>query len=149
MPSSQLLLIHGPNLNWLGKRDPKHYGQLTLADIENLTRQTAKQNSFQLSTYQSNHEGALIDILQTRTSNTVGIIINPGAFTHYSYALYDALLDTQLPIVEVHLSNINQRESWRSISVTAPACIEVIWGEKEKGYVRAVEILANHLRTTP
>ncbi|MDF3055564.1 MAG: 3-dehydroquinate dehydratase, type [Gammaproteobacteria bacterium] len=149
MLSSQLLLIHGPNLNWLGKRDPKHYGQLTLADIEDLTRQTAKQNSFQLSTYQSNHEGALIDTLQTRTSNTVGIIINPGAFTHYSYALYDALLDTQLPIVEVHLSNINQRESWRSISVTAPACIEVIWGEKEKGYVRAVEILANHLRTTP
>lgn len=145
MTHPHILLMHGPNLNLLGKRDSQHYGHLTLVDIENLTQEAAKQHGFSLDTYQSNHEGALIDTLQSRPPDTVAIIINPGALTHYSYALYDALLDTQLPIVEVHLSKIDQREKWRSISVTAPACIEVIWGEKEKGYVRAVEVLALHL----
>jgi 3-dehydroquinate dehydratase-2 len=146
MIHAHILLMHGPNLNLLGKRDPEHYGHLTLADIEALTQQTAKQHGLHIDTYHSNHEGALIDTLQSPPPDRAGIIINPGAFTHYSYALYDALLDTRLPIVEVHLSQIDQRETWRSISVTAPACIEVIWGEKEQGYVRAVEVLAAHLQ---
>lgn len=140
-----LLLMHGPNLNMLGKRDPEHYGSLTLTDLENITREAAENYGFHLITYQSNHEGFLIDILQSQSKHCAGIIINPGAFTHYSYALHDALLDTCLPIVEVHLSKIDQREKWRSISVTSPACIKTIWGKKEKGYIEAVEVLANKL----
>jgi 3-dehydroquinate dehydratase-2 len=140
----KILLIHGANLNLLGKRNPEHYGNLTLADLEKLTAEEANKNGFELITYQSNHEGSLIDTLQVQAPLCMGIIINPGAFTHYSYALYDALLDTQLPIVEVHLSQIKQRESWRSISVTAPACIAVIWGKKEQGYLEAIHILVKH-----
>lgn len=143
---SKILLMHGANLNFLGKRDSTHYGHLTLADIEQLTIKTAQAYQFEVICYQSNHEGYLIDKLQAESQSCQGIIINPGAYTHYSYALYDALLDTRLPIVEVHLSDIKQREAWRSVSVTAPASIAVIWGKKQQGYVEAVEILAEHLK---
>lgn len=142
----KILLMHGPNLNALGMRNPEHYGHLTLEHIEVLTIEEAKKSDYEVDCYQSNHEGDLIDKLQSESSRCVGIIINPGALTHYSYALYDALLDTKLPIVEVHLSDIKQREAWRSISVTAPACIQVIWGKKEKGYIEAVNILVEHIR---
>lgn len=141
-----ILLMHGPNLNFLGKRDPEHYGSLTLKDIEILCETEAKKHHMTIAAYQSNHEGNLIDKLQVEAEKCAGIVINPGALTHYSYALYDALIDTRLPIVEVHLSQIKQREAWRSISVTAPACIEVIWGKKEKGYIEAINILAEHLQ---
>ena len=141
-----LLLIHGANLNFLGRRDSNHYGYLTLQNIEELTMIEAKKYDFQLIGYQSNHEGSLIDKLQEESSHCVGIIINPGAFTHYSYALHDALLDTQLPVVEVHLSDISQRESWRRTSVTAPACIKLISGKKEEGYREAVRVLVTHLQ---
>ncbi len=142
----KILLMHGPNLNLLGKRNPEHYGSLTLKRIEDLTVEEAKKFNYEIISYQSNHEGNLIDKLQIEANHCVAIIINPGAFTHYSYALYDALLDTELPIVEVHLSDIKQREAWRSISVTAPACINVIWGKKEKGYIEAVNMIAEHLK---
>jgi 3-dehydroquinate dehydratase-2 len=143
----KILLMHGPNLNLLGQRDAKHYGHLTLKDIETQCKTAAKNHQFNIMTYQSNHEGDLIDKLQSATARRcAGIIINPGALTHYSYALYDALLDTQLPIVEVHLSKIKQRETWRSISVTAPACIKVIWGKKEQGYLEAITTLVEHLQ---
>lgn len=141
-----ILLMHGANLNFLGKRNPEHYGNLTLQHLESLTTEHAKKWGYGVISYQSNHEGNLIDKLQEEAENCCGIIINPGAFTHYSYALYDALLDTKLPIVEVHLSDIKQREKWRSISVTSPACINVIWGKKEKGYIEAVDILVEHLK---
>jgi len=140
----KILLMHGPNLNVLGRRDAKHYGQCTLKNIENLCKTAAKSHQLSVLTYQSNHEGDLIDTLQIETPRCAGIIINPGALTHYSYALYDALLDTQLPIVEVHLSKIKQRESWRSQSVTAAACIKVIWGKKEKGYLEAITTLVEY-----
>ncbi len=143
---NKILLMHGANLNFLGKRNPEHYGNLTLQTLEALTAEEAKKHNYEIISYQSNHEGNLIDKLQLESQHCVGIIINPGAFTHYSYALYDALLDTKLPIVEVHLSDIKQRDAWRSISVTAPACIEVIWGKKEKGYIKAVNILVEHLK---
>lgn len=94
-----------------------------------------------VKTFQSNHEGALIDFLQSESESAEGIIINPGALTHYSYALHDALADTRLPCVEVHLSDINSREAWRKISVTAPACVAQISGKKESGYVEALELL--------
>ncbi len=142
----KILLMHGANLNILGKRDPKHYGNVTLFDIEKITKEEAKKFEYDVITYQSNCEGKLIDTLQAETPHCKGIIINPGAFTHYSYALYDALLDTQLPIVEVHLSAIHSREKWRSHSVTAPAAIQVIWGKKEIGYKDAVRVLVEYIQ---
>lgn len=141
----KILLIHGANLNALGKRDPKHYGHLTLAMIEQLVLDAAKSYHYDLITYQSNHEGNLIDTLQSRADECVGIIINPGAFSHYSYALHDALLDTQLPAIEVHLSNLRERETWRHHSVIAAACIQSIDGKKEVGYQEAVKRLVEYL----
>lgn len=139
------MLLHGPNLNRLGKRDVAHYGSLTLGDIESLTIEKAKEYHLDVLCYQSNYEGALIDMLQAETDHCLGIIINLGAFTHYSYALHDALLDTQLPVVEVHLSKIDEREEWRRHSVTAPACIKVISGKKELGYLEAIDFLMEHI----
>jgi 3-dehydroquinate dehydratase-2 len=141
-----LLLIHGPNLNLLGKREEKHYGSKTLADLEALVLAEAKNVGLELKAFQSNHEGALIDWIQKESPRAAGIIINPGALTHYSYALHDALLDTKLPAVEVHLSDVGTREEWRRNSVTAPACIAVIAGKKEGGYAEAVTLLKERLQ---
>lgn len=140
-----ILLIHGPNLNFLGKRDPSHYGSLTLSDIEALVRKEAEAAGLELKTFQSNHEGALIDFLQAESGNAAGVIINPGALTHYSYTLHDALIDSGLPAVEVHLSDINSREEWRKVSVTRAACIEQISGKKDAGYREAIELLHKHI----
>ena len=140
-----VLLIHGPNLNLLGKRDPGHYGMLTLEKLEKTVETECKKNGLKMKKFQSNHEGALIDWIQKNTAGAGGIIINPGALTHYSYALHDALLDTQLPCIEVHLSDVKNREPWRKISVTAPACIAVISGKKEQGYLEAISILINKI----
>ena len=129
----------------LGARAHEHYGTLTLRDIEALVSEEGKKHGFEVLPFQSNHEGALIDFLQKERGHGVGIIINPGAFTHYSYALHDALVDTKLPCVEVHLSNIKEREEWRRNSVTASACIAQVSGKKEKGYVEALGILVEHL----
>lgn len=142
----KLLLIHGANLNFLGKRNPEHYGYLTLESIEKLVLETAQKFNCEVVSYQSNHEGDLIDKIQSDASQCMAIIINPGAFTHYSYAIHDALVDTQLPVIEVHLSDINQREAWRRISVIAPACIKSISGKKELGYVEAVQCLLEELK---
>lgn len=140
-----ILLIHGPNLNLLGQRDHHHYGSLTLLKIEKLVKIEAQKYGFQLKKIQSNYEGALIDFIQKNRLLAAGIIINPGAFTHYSYALHDALVDAGLPTIEVHLSNVQKREPWRRISVTAPACQAVISGKKEKGYIEAVAQLVHFL----
>lgn len=142
----KFLLIHGPNLNMLGKRDPEHYGHLSLNHIEELVAKEAKKVGFEVKTFQSNHEGALIDFLQQEASKADAIIINPGAFTHYSFALHDAILDAKIPAVEVHLSDIKKREKWRQVSVTAEACIAQISGKKEKGYIEAVQLLVQHLQ---
>lgn len=130
----------------LGARAHEYYGTLTLRDIENLVSEEGEKRGFKIESFQSNHEGALIDFLQKERGDAAGIIINPGAFTHYSYALHDALVDTKLPCVEVHLSDIAKREEWRRHSVTAAACIAQVSGKKEKGYVEALEILVEHLR---
>lgn len=141
-----MLLIHGPNLNLLGKRDAAHYGTATLADIEALVATEAKKAGLDVKAFQSNHEGALIDFIQKESASASGIIINPGALTHGSYALHDALVDTKLPAVEVHLSDVSSREEWRKVSVTAPACVGVISGKKEAGYIEAVQKLARQLK---
>lgn len=142
-----ILLIHGANLNRLGQRDARQYGSLTLKDIEHITQQEAKKVGYYIIPYQSNHEGNIIDYLQSQASACVGIIINPGAFTHYSFSLYDALLDTNLPVIEVHLSDLTQREIWRRQSVISPACIKVIMGKKEQGYREAVCLMKEYLES--
>ena len=136
-----ILLIHGANLNLLGKRDLFHYGNFTLKQLEVLVKNKAKLFNLNVKSFQSNHEGALIDFIQKNSPKAHGIIINAGAFTHYSYALHDALLDAHLPAIEVHLSDVKNRENWRRKSVIAPACRQVIGGEKEKSYYKAVAVL--------
>ena len=141
-----ILLIHGPNLNLLGARETEQYGTKTLADIEALVKSAAEKLGYAVVAFQSNHEGAIIDFLQKESPKAGGIIINPGALTHYSYALHDALRDTKLPAVEVHLSDISSREEWRRISVTLPACIAQVSGKKEAGYIEALELLHKNLQ---
>jgi 3-dehydroquinate dehydratase-2 len=143
--NKKILLLHGANLNRLGKRNPHHYGKLTLKEIEELTAKEAAKFNYEIIPYQSNHEGALIDMLQEQAGNCAGIIINPGAFTHYSYAIHDALQDSGIPAIEVHLSAIEDREEWRRKSVTAAACIRLISGKKEQGYIEALHLLLEHI----
>lgn len=141
-----ILLIHGPNLNLLGQRDTKHYGALTLKKLVAQIKNHAKKLGLLVSDFQSNHEGSLIDFLQKRAQSADGVIINAGALTHYSYALYDGLVDANLPAVEVHLSDVKNREKFRKISVLAPVCKKVISGKKLQGYFDAVDYLERFLR---
>lgn len=140
-----ILLVHGPNLNFLGRRDPEHYGAITLKKLETMVKAEAKKHGFVVKCFQSNHEGELIDFIQKSADSAKGMIINPGAFTHYSFALHDAILDAQIPAVEVHLSDISRREKWRKTSVTAPACVAQVSGKKEKSYCEAVQLLVEHI----
>lgn len=142
----KILIINGPNLNNLGKRDKTHYGALTLAKINSLLEAEAKKLKCELKFFQSNHEGALIDFLQKESKNVDGILINPGALTHCGYSLYDGLVDTNLPIVEVHLSDIKTRkEAWRRKSVIKPIAIKQIAGKKEKSYLEGLGELVKFL----
>jgi 3-dehydroquinate dehydratase-2 len=141
-----VLLIHGPNLNALGKRDAKHYGAMTLPALVRHASRAARKLGIAIVHFQSNYEGALIDFIQKRSPRAGGIIVNAGALTHYSYALHDALLDAKLPAVEVHLSDVANREAWRKKSVITPACVASISGKKEKGYIEALETLATAMK---
>ena len=141
----KILLINGPNLNLLGKREPAHYGTKTLLEIEEMIKAEAMELGIEVLTFQSNHEGEIIDFIQDNSLIADGIIINPGAFTHYSYAIYDALKATSLPIVEVHLSNIFAREGFRAHSVISPIAKGVISGLGYKGYLYALNYLSELL----
>ncbi len=142
----KVLLINGPNLNLLGKREPKYYGKKTLSEIEDMVRAEGLELGIEVLTFQSNHEGEIIDFIQDNSLIADGIIINPGAFTHYSYAIYDALRATNLPIVEVHLSNIFTRESFRAHSVISPIAKGVITGLGYKGYLFALDYISELLK---
>lgn len=142
----RILLIHGPNLNMLGKRDPDIYGDHTLAQIVALVAKRAQELGALVFSFQSNHEGSLIDFIQTESPKASAIIINPGALTHYGYSLRDALADSMLPVIEVHLSDIHARESWRSKSVIKDVAIEQISGKGWKGYIEALEMLVNRAK---
>jgi 3-dehydroquinate dehydratase-2 len=141
----KVLLIHGPNLNMLGKRDPAIYGDQTLAQIESMVVKRAQELGASVSCLQSNHEGALIDFIQAQSPKASCIIINPGALTHYGLSLYDALVDSNLPVIEVHLSNIHAREKWRSKSVIKPVALHQISGKGWQGYIEALEKLVAEL----
>lgn len=138
----RVLVVNGPNLNLLGKREPHIYGTRTLADLTDTVREKADQLDLQVSFFQSNDEGELIDFMQKEGPGSLGIVINPGAFSHYSLALFDCLQALGLPTVEVHISNIHAREEFRSKSVTARAARGVITGLGFSGYMLALEYLA-------
>jgi len=140
----KILVLQGPNLNLLGKREPEIYGSLTLADIHSQMEDTAAKSGIELSFYQSNSEGELINLLHKAVDQFDGIIMNPGAFSHYSYAIFDAILSVQIPLVEVHISNIYQRESFRHHSVIAPAAVGQITGLGVFGYTAAVNFFADY-----
>jgi 3-dehydroquinate dehydratase-2 len=140
----QILLIHGPNLNKLGSRDPSIYGSLTLTELQDQVKAKAKDLGYEINAFQSNHEGKIIDFIQQNSSESIALIINPGAYSHYSYAIHDAIIDSQLPAIEVHLSDIQSREPWRAHSVIAPACLHSISGKKIEGYLEALEMLHGH-----
>lgn len=136
----KLLIINGPNLNFLGIREKEIYGQQDYEYLLRMIEEKAKELQCQVEVFQSNHEGALIDRIQDAYSDgTEGIIINPGAYTHYSYAIHDALASVTMPKVEIHISDINAREEFRKVSVTAPACDHQIVGKGLQGYLLAME----------
>jgi 3-dehydroquinate dehydratase II len=134
----RILVLNGPNLNMLGTREPHIYGATTLADIEAAMVAQGQSHNAEIIFHQSNHEGALIDLIQAHQSLVDGIIINPGAFTHYSYALRDALSAVSVPIVEVHISNVYKREAFRHHSVIAPIATGQIAGLGWQGYLLAL-----------
>jgi len=145
----KILVIHGPNLNILGRRDESIYGEKTLQEIDAALKKEARALSVDVVTFQSNHEGALIDFIQEQAASARGIIINPGALTHYGFSLLDALVDTKLPIIEVHLSNIYRREEWRAESIIAPIAEGQISGLGWRGYTAALQLLVSKLKTRP
>ena len=139
----RVLLVHGPNLNRLGHRDPAVYGTVTLAEIVRAVTERGTERGVDITPFQSNHEGAIIDWLQAEAPPADAIIINPGGLAHYSVALRDALDDTQRPVVEVHISDPLSREPFRHALVTATAAAKVIAGKGLAGYLEALEFVCN------
>ena len=137
----KLLVINGPNINMLGIREPGIYGKQTFQDLLNLLDQTAREFNITLEQYQSNHEGDLVDKIQSAYGYTDGIVINPAAYTHTSVAILDALKSVAIPAVEVHISDVDAREAFRQVSYTGLACEKTIKGQGLDGYRQAIEYL--------
>jgi 3-dehydroquinate dehydratase-2 len=140
--SHAVAVINGPNLNMLGLRQPEVYGRATLADVEALCREQAAALGLQVACFQSNHEGALVDFIQACRGTRAGIVINPGAYTHTSVAILDALLASEVPFIELHISNIFRREAFRHHSFLSPAAAGVICGLGIAGYGLALRAIA-------
>lgn len=142
-------VVHGPNLNLLGRREPEHYGRKTLAEIEASLRERAADHQVELASIQSNHEGALVDWVQEQGDGVAGWLVNAGALTHTSLALRDALAGSGRPFVEVHLSNVYAREPFRRTSVLAELAVGVVAGFHERSYLLGLDALVAHLRANP
>ena len=141
----KILIINGPNLNFLGIREKAIYGTDNYDSLVERIQKKAEELGVEAECWQSNHEGAIIDRLQEAyfEENLIGVVINPGAYTHYSYAIHDALRSVFVPKVEIHISDIHSRETWRNTSVTAPACDHQIVGHGLDGYLEAMEYIVN------
>ena len=142
----KLLVINGPNLNLLGLREPGIYGKGTLSDLEDFLRKVGEEEGVELSFFQSNHEGAIVDAIQAAYGAMDGIVINPAAYTHTSVAILDALKAVALPAVEVHLSDVSERETFRHISYPAMACLAQIKGKGFAGYEEAILLLKEYVQ---
>lgn len=138
-------LMHGVNLDQLGRRNPAHYGSLTLAQLEQQVQVWAAELGLTLTCFQTNHEGEFVEYLHALRGSADGLILNPGAWTHYAYAIHDALEIAAVPAVEVHLSKIDDREAWRHVSVIRPLCIGTVTGRGVDGYRDALELLNKEL----
>ncbi|MEA2077582.1 MAG: type II 3-dehydroquinate dehydratase [Candidatus Marinimicrobia bacterium] len=142
----KICVIHGPNLNMLGHRDKKQYGTLTMDKLNKKIRNFAKELEIEISIYQFNSEEKIIKMLHRSRKTADAVIINPAAYTHYSYAIRDAIELLSIPVVEVHLSNIYEREDFRQISVTKEVCLKQFYGKKEESYIEALSFLHDHLK---
>lgn len=140
----KILVINGPNLNFLGIREPDIYGNSTFADLLQLLENTAKAEGIEIEQYQSNHEGDLVDKIQWAYGKVDGIVINPAAYTHTSVAILDALKAVAIPAVEVHISDVDAREAFRQISYAGLACVKTIKGHGFEGYREAILYLKEH-----
>lgn len=137
----KILVINGPNLNMLGIREPDHYGKETYQDLVAKIENHCKQKNIDVELFQSNHEGCLVDKIQGAYGNTDGIVINPGAYTHTSIAILDAVKSVNIPTVEVHISKVEEREDFRQISYISLACVKTITGHGTDGYLEAIDFL--------
>ena len=142
----KFLVVNGPNLNMLGVREPNIYGRQDYAALEKLVRDTCAAEGIEVDVFQSNHEGAIVDRIQAAYGDADGIVINPAAYTHTSVAILDALKAVGLPAVEVHISDVSQREDFRQISYAGKACIKTYMGLGFDGYRQAILYLKNHLQ---
>lgn len=137
----KILIINGPNLNMLGIREPAVYGKLTYADLCGYIKEAADRLGASVDFFQSNCEGEICTVIQKTLGEYDGIVMNPGAYAHYSYAIHDAIKSVTTPCVEVHISDISKREEFRRTSVTAPACVAMISGKGFDSYIEGLEIL--------
>lgn len=142
----KIMVVNGPNINMLGIREPGVYGEQSYADLENYIEKYAEGLGAEAVVMQSNSEGEIIDYIHYALGSCDAIVINPGAYTHYSYAIYDALNSVNLPAIEVHISNIHKRDEFRHKSVTAPACIGQICGLGFMGYTLAIDYLVKNIK---
>ena len=138
----KILVINGPNLNMLGIREPDHYGKESYADLVEKIRSHCEKKKIEVEQYQSNHEGDLVDKIQAAYGNADGIVINPGAYTHTSIAILDAVKAVGIPTVEVHISKVEEREEFRQISYVRLACVKTVTGHGTDGYLEAIDFLA-------
>lgn len=146
----KLYIINGPNLNMLGVREPEYYGRVTYAQLVEMIETYCKERQIEVVCRQSNHEGSLVDFIQEAYfEGADGIVINPGAYTHTSIALQDAVKAVKLPTVEVHISKIEEREAFRQISYIRAACVKTVTGHGVNGYLEAIDFLAKNIEEAP